>query len=200
MLTLVRISVAPSPPDTHPPRGVPPWLPTIHAVTLPGATPRDRLRDLGLTLPPAPAAVASYVPVNVVPLGAGRALVAVSGQLPLRDGRPVATGRVPDEVSLAVAQDCARVCALNILAQLDSAVGLDSVEKIVHASVFVRCADDYTGQPQVANATSELLVDVLGESGRHARAAVGVNALPLGVPIEVAVLAVARIAAVPDDN
>ena len=153
--------------------------------------PHARLSELGLTLPPPPAALAAYVPAIVTPLSEGRVLVAVSGQVALRDGRPLHRGRVPDEVTVVQAQDNARACALNVLAQLEAAVGLESVERITQLTVYVRCADDYEQQPQVANAASELLAEVLGEVGRHARVAVGVNALPLGVPVEIAATAVA---------
>lgn len=156
-------------------------------------TPHDRLRQLGIELPPAPPAVASYVPVRVVPLGADRALVYVAGQVALREGKPVHHGRVPDQVGVDEARDNARLCALNILAQLDSAVGLDNVESIAQLSGFVQSAEGFGGQPQVMDAASDLLVEVLGEAGRHARATVGVSALPLDVPVEVAVVAVARL-------
>jgi enamine deaminase RidA (YjgF/YER057c/UK114 family) len=156
--------------------------------------PHERLRQLGLKLPAPPAAIASYVPYAVVPLGDGRALVSVSGQVATRDGAPLRTGRVPDEVSVDDAVDNARTCALNVLAQLDAAVGLANVERVVQLTVYVRSADDFVRQPQVANGASDLIADVLGELGRHTRAAVGVNALPLGVPVEVSALAVASAA------
>jgi enamine deaminase RidA (YjgF/YER057c/UK114 family) len=154
--------------------------------------PHARLRELGLELPAPPAAVASYLPAAVVPLGGGRVLVSVSGQVLLRDGAPVLRGRVPDEVSVEQAAGNARGCALNVLAQLERAAGLGNVEQVLQLTVFVRSAGGFEGQPAVANGASDLLVAVLGERGRHARAAVGVNALPLGVPVEVAALAVAR--------
>lgn len=154
--------------------------------------PHERLRALGLTLPTPPAAVATYVPVVVVPLGGGRLQVSVSGQVALRDGIPVHRGRVPDDVSVDDAVANARMCGLNLLAQLDRSVGLANVERITALTVYVRCADDFEQQPQVANGASDLLADVLGESGRHTRAAVGVNALPFGVPVEVSLSAIAR--------
>ncbi|SRR5258708_7606088 len=154
--------------------------------------PTARLRELGLTLPSPPAAVATYLPVVVVPLGGGRLQVSVSGQVALRDGVPLHRGRVPDQVSVEEAVENARACGLNLLAQLERSVGLASVERITQLSVFVRCADDFEQQPQVANGTSDLLADVLGEAGRHTRAAVGVNALPFGVPVEASLTAIAR--------
>jgi enamine deaminase RidA (YjgF/YER057c/UK114 family) len=110
----------------------------------------------------------------------------------LRDGAPVLRGRVPDQVSVEDAAGNARSCALNLLAQLERAVGLGAVEQVMQVTVYVRSAADFEGQAQVANGASELLVAVLGERGRPARAAVGVDALPLGVPVEVSALVLAR--------
>ena len=168
-------------------------IPTLAPMTSPAAVdPHARLRELGLELPAPPAAVASYVPATIAPLGAGRVLVSIAGQIGMRDGSPVRRGRVPDQVSIADAQSDARLCALNLLAQLERAVGLTTVERLLQVNVYVRCADDFGEQPAVANGASDLLVDVLGDAGRHARAAVGVNALPFGVPVEVSAVAVAR--------
>ncbi len=153
----------------------------------------DRLAALGLALPPAPAPLAAYVPATVAPLGDARALVSVSGQVLLEGGVPTMHGRVPDQVGVEAAAENARRCALNVLAQLDRACGLDNLEQLLQVTVYVRCDDGFEGQPQVANGASELFVAVLGERGRHARAAVGVNALPLGVPVEVSALALARL-------
>lgn len=153
--------------------------------------PHARLSELGLTLPTPPAAVATYVPTVVLPIGDGRLHVSVSGQVALRDGVPLHRGRVPDEVSVDDAVANARACALNVLAQLEAAVGLARVERVTALTVYVRCADDFEKQPQVANGASDLIADVLGERGRHTRAAVGVNALPFGVPVEVSATAIA---------
>jgi enamine deaminase RidA (YjgF/YER057c/UK114 family) len=158
----------------------------------PPTDPLTRLQNLGLTLPVAPAALASYVPVIVTPLGGGRLQVSVSGQVALRDGVPVHKGRVPDEVSIEAAVENARACALNLLAQLEGSVGLANVERILQVTVYVRSANDFEKQPQVANGVSDLLAEVLGEAGRHTRAAVGVSSLPLGVPVEASLVAVAR--------
>lgn len=154
--------------------------------------PHARLRELGLTLPSPPAALASYVPTVTVPLGDGRVQVSVSGQVAMRDGAPLHRGSVPDEVGLDDAVENARACGLNLLAQLEQAVGLANVERITQVTVYVRSAGGFDRQPQVANGVSDLLADVLGERGRHTRAAVGVNALPLGVPVEASLTAVAR--------
>ena len=153
--------------------------------------PRARLQALGLTLPVPPAPVAAYVPTITTPLGGGRVMLAVSGQVPIRDGRPVAIGRVPDEIDIDTAVECARLCGLNLLAQIEAAVGLDAVQQVLALTGYVRCADGFGDQPRVLNGASELLVEVLGDAGRHTRAAVGVNALPFGVPVEVSALVVA---------
>jgi enamine deaminase RidA (YjgF/YER057c/UK114 family) len=154
-------------------------------------TAHDRLRELGLELAPAPAALASYVPTRLVPIGDGRALLYIAGQVPVRDGKRL-TGRCPVEVSVEEAQAAARLCALNVLAQMESAAGLDNVEQVVQVLGYVLCTEDFGDQPKVLNAASELLVDVLGEAGRHTRAAVGASALPGSVTVEIAAVAVVR--------
>jgi enamine deaminase RidA (YjgF/YER057c/UK114 family) len=139
------------------------------------------LSKLGIVLPSPGAPVAAYVPLK----RAG-SLLFVSGQVPFRDGKLIATGPVPSRVTLEVAQECARQCVLNGLAHVRAAVGsLDRVASVVRVGVFVQCDAGYTDQPKVANGASELLVQIFGEAGRHARAAVGTNALPLGACVEV---------------
>lgn len=140
------------------------------------------LKALGITLPPAPKPVAAYIPF--VRSGS---LIFVSGQLPMRDGALLATGQCPGQVPMEKAQEAARQCVLNGLAVVADALGgsLDRVERIVRLGVFVSSTDGFTEQPKVANGASELLQQVFGERGRHARAAVGVNALPLGACVEV---------------
>ncbi|MGH2828851.1 MAG: RidA family protein, partial [Actinomycetota bacterium] len=136
-----------------------------------------RLAELGIVLPDPPPAVAAYVPYVV----AGN-LVFVSGQVPFAEGKIAHTGVVGRDVTLEDATAEARVCALNILAQLRAAAGgsLDRIARIVRLGVFVASSQDFRAQPAVANGASELLVEVFGDAGRHARAAVGVAALPLG--------------------
>lgn len=151
----------------------------------------DRLRELGLELPPPPAAMASYVPTRLVPIADGRALLYVAGQVPVKDGQRL-TGRVPDEVSVEQAQEAARLCALNVLAQIQAAAGLDQVEQVAQLIGFVLSAEGFGEQPKVINAASDLMVDVLGEAGRHSRAAVGANALPGSVTVEIAAVVVVR--------
>ncbi|RIV90862.1 RidA family protein [Aurantiacibacter xanthus] len=139
-----------------------------------------RLAELGITLPVAAAPVAAYVPVVV----SGN-LAHVSGQLPFIDGKLV-TGRLGADVSLEDGAAAARACALMILAQVEAAgISLDRVSRIVKLGAFINSTADFTDQPKVANGASELMVEVFGELGKHARAAVGVPALPLGAAVEV---------------
>lgn len=140
-----------------------------------------RLKELNLTLPKHPAPVAAYVPT--VRTGS---LVFVSGQLPFQDGKLLAEGTVPGRVSLEKAQECARRCVVNGLAALQGEIGaLDRVRRVVRVGVWVASEAGFTDQPKVANGASELLQQIFGEAGRHARAAVGSVALPLGAPVEV---------------
>ncbi len=140
----------------------------------------QRLKDLGLTLPPVPEPVGSYVPA----VRAG-ALVFTSGQLPLRDGALVATGKVGAAVSPAVAAAAARQAALNALAvAADAAGGLERIRRVVRVNVFVASAEGFTGQAQVANGASDLLVALFGDAGRHTRCALGAAELPLDAPVE----------------
>lgn len=139
-----------------------------------------RLAELGITLPTAAAPVAAYVPVVV-----SNGLAHVSGQLPFIDGALV-TGRLGENVSVEQGQAAARACGLMILAQLKAAgISLDDVTRVVKLGAFVNSTADFTDQPVVANGASELMADVFGDKGRHARAAVGVPALPLGAAVEV---------------
>ena len=147
---------------------------------------------MGLKLPAPPAPAASYVPTRVVPIGDGRAFVYVSGQVSVEDGK-LLTGRCPDEVTVEEAQARARVCALNVLAQLEAAAGLDNVEQVTQLIGFVLSAEGFGDQPKVMNGASDLLVEVLGEAGRHTRAALGTNALPFSVTVEIMAVAVVRI-------
>jgi enamine deaminase RidA (YjgF/YER057c/UK114 family) len=143
-------------------------------------TPEARLTAAGLTLPEAAAPVAAYVPTV---LAGG--LMHVSGQLPFRDGA-VVTGRLGESVDLAGGQAAAQLCGLMLIAQVKAALGdLSRVERVVKLGVFVNSTPEYTDQPQVANGASELMQLVFGEAGKHARAAVGVAALPRGAAVEV---------------
>ena len=142
--------------------------------------PRARLAELGLELPPVVPPLASYVPA--VRSGS---LVFTSGQLPLSGGELGDVGKVGGQVSPERAKELARLCALNGLAAVDALVGLDSVVRVVKVTGFVASTPDFTGQPGVVNGASELLGEVFGEAGQHARSAVGVASLPLDAPVEV---------------
>lgn len=144
-------------------------------------TPSQRLASLGIRLPDAPAPVASYVPVR---LYAGQAFV--SGQLPFENGQLTHTGPVPSAVDPEEAKAAARRCAINALACLQQKLGtIDRVRGVVRIGVFVASDAGFGGQPAIANGASDLLVEVFGRTGRHARAAVGVAALPMNAPVEV---------------
>ncbi|MEU0155758.1 RidA family protein [Micromonospora fulviviridis] len=145
--------------------------------------PHAKLAELGLTLPEVASPLASYVPA----VQSGQH-VYVSGQLPLAEGKLLATGKVGNGVSAEQAKDLAQRCALNALAAIDSLVGLEKVVKIVKLTGFVASAPGFTGQPGVVNGASELFGAVFGEAGRHARSAVGVAELPLDAPVEVEVI------------
>ena len=149
------------------------------------STPEERLAELGLEIPEVAAPVAAYVPA----VRSGNQ-VFTAGQLPLRSGELLATGKVGAGVTEEEAYACAQQCALNAIAAINAEVGdLSLVKRIVKVVVFVASAPGYTGQPKVANGASELLGEVFGDAGVHARSAVGVAALPLGAPVEVEVLA-----------
>ncbi|WP_030483328.1 RidA family protein [Nocardioides aequoreus] len=145
------------------------------------STPEERLEALGLAVPEVAKPVAAYVPA----VRSGQH-VFTSGQLPMRSGELIATGKVGGEVTPEVAVECARQCALNALAAVRAEVGeLSAVRRVVKVVAFIASTPDFTGQPQVANGVSELLGEVFGEAGVHARSAVGVPVLPLDAPVEV---------------
>jgi enamine deaminase RidA (YjgF/YER057c/UK114 family) len=145
------------------------------------STPEERLAELGLSVPEVAKPVAAYIPA----VRSGHH-VFTSGQLPMRDGQLMLTGKVGGEVSQEEAVECARQCGLNAIAAVKAEVGdLSAIKRIVKVVAFVASTPDFTGQPLVANGVSELLGDVFGEAGRHARSAVGVPVLPLDAPVEV---------------
>jgi enamine deaminase RidA (YjgF/YER057c/UK114 family) len=127
----------------------------------------------------------------LVPVGDQRALLYVAGQI-AREGDKLLAGRCPDEVPVEEASRRARVCAVNILAQIEAAVGLDNLEQLVQLTGFVLSTGEFGDQPKVLNGASDFLVDVLGDAGRHTRAALGTNALPFSVTVEIAAVAVVR--------
>ncbi len=145
----------------------------------------DRIAELGLELPPPPKAVAAYLPVRV----AG-SLAFVAGQVAMVDGAVLHPGRLGDEVSADDAAQAARQAALQALSALREALGsFEPLAGIAQVTVYVASAPGFIDHPAVANGASDLLVDVLGEAGRHARVAIGVTSLPLGTSVEVAVTA-----------
>jgi enamine deaminase RidA (YjgF/YER057c/UK114 family) len=144
-------------------------------------TPEERLAAMGLSVPEVAKPVASYVPA----VRSGNH-VFTSGQLPMREGQLITTGKVGGEVTAEEAVECARQCALNAIAAVKAELGdLSLVKRIVKVVAFVASTPDFTRQPGVANGASELFGQVFGEAGQHARSAVGVPVLPLDAPVEV---------------
>ncbi len=147
----------------------------------PSPSPEQALAQRGLQLPEPPKPVASYVPCRRV----GN-LLYISGQIPMLDGSLMARGPVPARVSLEEAKACARQCVLNALAIAKAELGsLAKVRSVIRIAVFVQCEMGFHQEPQVANGASDLLVDIFGDAGKHARASVGCSDLPLGAPVEV---------------
>lgn len=151
-------------------------------------SPEQRLASLGLTLPPVPQPLGAYVPAART-----GSYVYTSGQLPRGDGQPLVTGQVGADVSAEDAAGLARICALNALAAVASVAGsLSVITRIVKVTGFVASAPGFTEHPQVVSGASDLLIEVFGEAGRHARSAVGVVALPNGFPVMVELIAEVR--------
>ena len=142
----------------------------------------QRLQELGIALPEPVAPVANYIPYVVT----GK-LVFISGQIPLKNGKPEYVGIVGDTVTVEQAVEAARLCGINILAQLKAACGgdLDKVSRCVKLGGFVNTVAGFTDQPKIINGCSDLMVEVLGDAGRHARFAVGAGSLPLNVAVEI---------------
>jgi enamine deaminase RidA (YjgF/YER057c/UK114 family) len=154
-----------------------------HIASKQGATmgAEARVKALGIELPPAPRPLGSYVT-------AARSgnLLFTSGHGPLRDGRVAYLGKVGRELTVEQGQEAARLTGLNLLATVRDAVGsLDRVRRVVKVLGMVQCADDFTDQPKVINGFSDLMVEVFGDAGRHARSAVGMGSLPFGIPVEI---------------
>ncbi|RZT89073.1 enamine deaminase RidA (YjgF/YER057c/UK114 family) [Pseudonocardia sediminis] len=143
-------------------------------------SPTAKLAELGLTLPPVATPAGAYIPAK----RSGN-LVFTAGQVPFVDGKLPKTGKIGGDVSAEDAYDLARICTLNALAAIDDLVGLDSVTSIVKVVGFVASSPDFGGQPKVINGASDLLGEIFGEAGAHARSAVGVAELPLNAPVEV---------------
>lgn len=142
----------------------------------------DRLKSLGIVIPPAPTPAANYVPF----VQEGK-LVFIAGQVPRSaDGKLPFVGKVGKELTEKQGYEAARLCALNCIAQLQACIGnLDRVKRVVQVRGFVNCPPEFTNQPQVINGASDLIVEIFGDKGKHARAAVGVGSLPSGVGAEV---------------
>ncbi|MBA4274540.1 MAG: hypothetical protein C0436_02680 [Alphaproteobacteria bacterium] len=146
------------------------------------STVEKTLESMNITLPTVAMPAANYIPVAQ----SGNLLI-VSGQLPMLDGKPHYIGKLGREVSMEDGQACAKLCALNILAHTKNALDgdLDRIVRLVRLGVFVNATEDYTDHPKVANGASDFMVALLGDKGKHARAAVGVSGLPFGVAVEV---------------
>ncbi len=141
----------------------------------------DKLKQLSSTLPIPPKPAGSYIPVVI----SGN-LAFVSGQIPMQEGKVLYTGKVPSERSIEEAQSAAKMCAINLLAQLKSNLGsLDKITKIIRVSGFVNCTPEFSEQPKIINAASDLLFEIFGEKGKHSRIAVGVSSLPLNSTVEI---------------
>lgn len=151
---------------------------------------RVRLTELGIELPDVVAPLAAYVPA----VRTGN-LVYTSGQLPMQAGELQRTGKVGAEITPEDGHALARICALNALAAVDALVGLDAVARVVKVVGFVASAPNFNGQPAVVNGASELLGEVFGDAGQHARSAVGVSELPLNAPVEVELIVELKAAA-----
>ncbi|HEU5171097.1 MAG TPA: RidA family protein [Gemmatimonadales bacterium] len=151
-------------------------------------SPERRLQELGIELPPAPKPVASYVPAVQV----GN-LLFMSGNGPLRAGKPLVQGRLGETMTVEQGADAARQTMLNLLSTVRDTLGsLDRVERIVKLLGFVNSAPDFTQQPAVVNGASELLLQIFGERGRHARSAIGTSVLPFGIPVEIEMIVQVR--------
>ena len=141
-----------------------------------------KLQDLGITLPNAPMPAANYIPYVIT----GK-LVFISGQVPFENGEIKHTGKVGKDIDVDLAKLIARICALNIISVLKNALNgdLSKVNQCVKLGIFVACTNDFHQQPEVANGASDLMVEIFGDKGKHARFAVGTNSLPKNVPVEV---------------
>lgn len=141
----------------------------------------EKLKSLGIILPVPPKPAGSYIPVVIT----GN-LAFVSGQIPIQDGKVAVTGKVPTERTVEDAQGAAKICAINILAQIKANLGsLDRITKIVRVSGFVNSTGDFTEHPKIINAASDLFFEIFGDKGKHSRIAVGVSSLPLNSTVEI---------------
>ena len=145
----------------------------------------NRLNELGIILPTPPKAAANYIPFKI-----SDKFIFVAGQIPIKSGSLI-TGKVGDTITIEKAKEAARICGVSIISQLKEAAqdNLDKINSIIKISGFVNCTNDFTEHPEVINGASEIMVDVFGEVGRHARFAVGSNSLPKGVCVEIDAIA-----------
>lgn len=142
---------------------------------------QEKLKQLGINVVKPAGTFGTYVPAR----RAG-SLIYIAGQLPMKDGKLVAEGPVPTATSIETAQVAARQCVINALGAVETLPGgIAQIKSVVRVGVFVQCVDGFGDQPKIANAASELLIELFGEAGRHARAAVGTNALPLNASVEI---------------
>jgi enamine deaminase RidA (YjgF/YER057c/UK114 family) len=141
-----------------------------------------KLETLGITIPDAPSPAANYIPYVI----SGN-LVFIAGQVPFENGKINYTGKVGKDIDINKAKEVAKICGLNVISVLKNAVNgdLSKVKKCVKLGIFVSCTSDFHQQPEVANGASDLMVEIFGENGKHARFAVGANSLPRNVPVEV---------------
>jgi len=141
-----------------------------------------KLETLGITIPDAPSPAANYIPYVI----SGN-LVFIAGQVPFENGKINYTGKVGKDIDINKAKEVAKICGLNVISVLKNAVkgDLSKVKKCVKLGIFVSCTNDFHQQPEVANGASDLMVEIFGENGKHARFAVGTNSLPRNVPVEV---------------
>jgi len=141
-----------------------------------------KLETLGITIPDAPSPAANYIPYVI----SGN-LVFIAGQVPFENGKINYTGKVGKDIDINKAKEVAKICGLNVISVLKNAVNgdLSKVKKCVKLGIFVSCTSDFHQQPEVANGASDLMVQIFGENGKHARFAVGANSLPRNVPVEV---------------
>ncbi|HMU42256.1 MAG TPA: RidA family protein [Ignavibacteriaceae bacterium] len=145
----------------------------------------DKLNELGLQLPNAPVPLASYLPAVVVDN-----LIFTSGQIPVLSGELKFKGKIGKDLTEEEGRSAAELCVLNCLSVIKNSAGsLDKIEKIIKVTVFINSAENFTGQPKVANGASDLLVKLFGEKGKHARSAVGVNELPINAAVEIEMIA-----------
>ena len=145
----------------------------------------NKLQELGIELPEPVKAVGNYIPALIFDK-----LISVSGQIPIKDGQVMFSGKVPEQISLESSQEAAKLCIINAIAQMKAVAGsLDNIDRIIKIDVFVNSSAGFTDQALVANGASALLVELFGENGRHTRAAVGVAELPLNSAVEISVLA-----------